>query len=60
MGVVVIYRFGEGVGLGERPWFVVCDDCGLLIGLAGSMYSVGVFCGGGGRHVGGDVCVSGE
>ena len=35
MGVVVIYRFGEGVGVGERVWFVVCDDCGLLSGLGG-------------------------
>ena len=60
MGVVVIYRFGEGVGVGERVWFVVCDERGLLIGLVGSMYSVGVFCGGGGRHVGGDGCGSGE
>ena len=60
MGVAVIYRFGEGVWVGERAWFVACDDCGRLIGLAGSMYSVGVCCGGGGRHVGGDGCVSGE
>ena len=59
-GVVVIYRFGEGVGVGERAWFVVCDGCGLLRGLAGSMYSVGVFWGGGGRHVGGDGSVRGE
>ena len=58
-GVVGIYRFGECVGVGERVWFVVCDERGRLIGLVGRMYSVGVFCGVEGRHVGGDGCESG-
>ena len=58
-GVVVIYRLGECVGVEERVWFVVCDERGLLIGLVGRMYSVGVFCGVEFRYVGGDGCVSG-
>ena len=57
---MVIYRFGEGEGVGETAWFVSCDGCCLLRGLEGSMYSVCVFCGGEERHVGGDGCVRGE
>ena len=56
-GVVVIYRFGEGVAVGERLGFVVCDCCGLLRVLVGRMYSVSVLCGGGGRHGVGDGCL---